>query len=55
MTLIKSKIVERNAFLVDPKHQYRVSECGEHDCSTQNEKNGDYNKYPSFYHFMDEH
>ena len=28
---------------------------GEHNCSAHNEKNGDYNEYPSFYHFMDEH
>ena len=33
ITLIVRKIVERKAFLANPKHQYRVSQYGEHDCS----------------------
>ena len=36
------EIVERKAFLANPKHQVHVSECGEHDCSAKNKKNGDY-------------
>ena len=30
------------AFLGNPKHQYHVSKCGEHDCSAQHKKNVDY-------------
>ena len=48
-------MMERNAFLANPKQQYHASECGEHDYSTQKEKNEDYNEYPSFSNFMDEH
>ena len=47
-------MMDRKAFLAKPKHQHRVSQCGEHDCSAINKKNGDYYKYPSLYHFMDE-
>ena len=47
-------MVERKAFLANAKHQYRVHQCGEHDCSANNKKNGDYNKCPSLSHFMDE-
>ena len=47
--------MEINAFLANPKHQYRVFQYGEHDCSSHNEKNRDYNEYPSFSHFTDEH
>ena len=48
-------MVERKAFLASPKHQYHVSKYREHDCSAHNEKNGDYNEYPSLYHFADEY
>ena len=48
-------MVQRKAFRANPKHQYRLSQKGEHDCCAHNEKNGDYNKYPSLSHFMDEH
>ena len=27
------------------KHQYCVSQCGEHGCSANNKKNGDYHKF----------
>ena len=54
MNLIIKKMVEREAFLSNPKHQYLVSEWGELDCSAQNEGNGDYYKYPSLSHFMNE-
>ena len=47
--------MERKAFLENLKHQYRVSKCKEQDCSAHNEKNRDYNEYPSLYHFADEH
>ena len=46
-------MVERKAFLAIPKHQYRVSQCGEHDCTANNKMNGDYNKHPSLSNFMD--
>ena len=48
-------MVEEKAFRSNPKHQYRVSQCGEHYCSAHNEKNEDNNEYPSLSHFMDEH
>ena len=28
----------KKAFLANPKHQYHVSQCGEHDCSANNKK-----------------
>ena len=31
-------MVERNAFLANPKHQYHVSQYGENDCSAQSQK-----------------
>ena len=48
-------MVERKDFLANPMHQYRVSLCGEHDCGAYNKMNGDYYKYPSLSHFMDDH
>ena len=48
-------MVEKNAFLANPKHQDCVSQRGEHDCSANNKKNEDYCNSPSLYHFMDEH
>ena len=48
-------MVEGEAFLANPKHQYCVSQYGEHDCSAYNGKNGDYNEYLSLSHFTDEH
>ena len=47
-------MVERKAFLANPRHQARVSQCGEHDWSAHNERNGDYNEYPCLTHFTDE-
>ena len=44
----------KKSFLANPKHQYRVSQFGEHDCSANNNKNGDYNECPSLSHLMDE-
>ena len=44
----------KKAFLANRKHQYHVSQCGEHDCSAHNKKNGDYYEYPSLSHFMNE-
>ena len=48
-------MVERKAFIANPKHQYYVSQCLEHDYSAHKKKNGDYNEYPSLYHFRDDH
>ena len=45
---------KKSFFLTNPKHQYRVSQSGENDCSANNKKNRDYNKYPSLSHFKDE-
>ena len=47
-------MVERKAFPANQKHQYCVSQRGEHDCSAHNKKNGDYYDYPSLSHFTDE-
>ena len=33
-------MVERKAFPANPKHQDRVSQCGEHGCRANNKKNG---------------
>ena len=44
-------MVERKPFLANPKHQDRVSKCGEYDCSANNKKSGDYYQYPSLSHF----
>ena len=43
----------KKAFLANPKIQYRVSQCGEHDCSAHNKMNLDYYEYPSSSHFID--
>ena len=47
-------MMEGKAFLANPKHQYHVSQCGEHDYSANNKKNGDYYEYPSSSHFANE-
>ena len=43
-TLIIRKVVDRKAFLANPRHPYHVSQCGDHDCSASNKKNRDYNE-----------
>ena len=43
----------KRAFLLNPKHQYHVSQWGEHDCHANNKKNGDCYEYPSSSHFSD--
>ena len=53
------KIVEKKAFPENPKHQYHVSQCGEHDYGANNKKNrdkknGDYYGHPSLSHFVNE-
>ena len=48
-------MIERKAFLTNPKHQNGVSQQGEHNCSAHNKKNRDYYKYPRLAHFIDEH
>ena len=48
-------MVERKAFLSNPKHQYHVSKQGEHDCSAHNKKNGDYYENPSLSHITNQH
>ena len=47
-------MMERKAFLAYPKHQYRVSKCGEHDFSANNKMNGDHYEYPSLSHLTGE-
>ena len=48
-------MVESEVFLVDPTHQYCVSQWGERYCSANNKKDGDYFESPSLSHYMDEH
>ena len=48
-------MVERKAFLVNLKHKYHISQCGEYNCSADNEKNGGYYEYLSLSHFTDEY
>ena len=45
--------MERKDFPANPKDQYHVSQWGEHDCSANKKKNGDYGKFPSLSHFTD--
>ena len=45
---------EKKSFFANPMNQYRVSQCGEHDRSANDETNGDYYRYPSLYHFINE-
>ena len=45
---------ERKDFPANPKHQYHISQCGEHDYHTRNKKNEDYFEYPSLSQFTDE-
>ena len=40
-------MVERKAFLANPKSKYDVSQCGKHDCSADNKNNVDYCEHPS--------
>ena len=48
------KMVEKKAFLANPKHPHHVSQCGGHDCSANKKKIGDYYEYPSLSPFLDE-
>ena len=41
------------ALLANPKHEYHVSQCGEHYCCANNKKNRYYYEYPSLSHFTD--
>ena len=54
MNFDHTKNGEKKAFLASPKHQYRLSQCGEHDCTANNKNSRDYSKYPSLSHFTDE-
>ena len=47
-------MVERKVFLANPKHQYRVSLYGEHDCGAYKKKSENYYEYPNLTHFIDE-
>ena len=44
----------KKALLENAKHQYCVSQCGEHYCHSNNKKNRYYYEYPSLSHFRDE-
>ena len=46
-------MVEREASLANPKHDYLVSQQGEHDCSAHNKKNEDYYENPSMFYLTD--
>ena len=45
----------KKSFLSNLKHQHRVSQYEEHDCSAHKKKNGDYYEYPGLSHSMNEH
>ena len=45
--------MEREAFLVNPKHQYLVPQYGKHDCGAQSKKDADYYENPSLTHLTD--
>ena len=47
-------MVERNVVVATPKHQHPVSQCGEHDCSANNKKNGGCYECPSLSYFTNE-
>ena len=47
-------MVEGKAFLANPKHQDCISQFGEHDCSANNKKNGDYHVHPRLFHLTEE-
>ena len=51
---LQRKMVETKACPTNPKHQHRVSQCGEHDCRANNKKNGNNYKYPSLSYSIDE-
>ena len=44
-------MVGRKAFLVNSKHQYRVFQCGEHDCHANKKNNEAYYEYLSLSDF----
>ena len=48
-------MVENKTFLENPNHQYRVTQCGNHDYGAHSKKNVDYYEYPCLTHFIDEH
>ena len=48
-------MVERKAFLANPRYHDHASQCGEHDYSANNKKNKDCYEHPSLSHFTDEH
>ena len=47
-------MVERKAFLINPKRQDHVSQCEERDCSADKKRNGDYYEHPNLSHLRDE-
>ena len=44
----------KKTFLANLKHQYCVSQWGEHDYGANNKKNGGYYGHPRLSHFTDE-
>ena len=47
-------MVKKKALPTNPRHQHRVSRCGEQDHSSHDKKNVDHYEYPSLTHFIDE-
>ena len=52
--MIIRKMVERNAFLANPKHEFYASQRAEYDCSANNRRNEDFYEFPSLSHFINE-
>ena len=44
----------KQALLANPKHQHRVSQCGEHDYGANKKWNRDYYEYQILSYFLDE-
>ena len=48
-------MVEKNAFPVNPKLQYHVSQREKHGCSAYNKKKVDYYEYACLTYFIDDY
>ena len=47
------EMAKKKAFLANPKQQYRISQCGEHDYHANNKRSKDCYEYPSLSHSSD--
>ena len=54
MTIKYKECGGKKSFLANPKRQYCVAQCGEHDFGANNKKNGDYYDNLNLSHYTDE-